>query len=176
MVSSEADRCPLCRTDREGIRGAECKVCLGLLKISEATYHNNNYFYNSCYKKISKIVERKKTINCPVCQQPNHVSFSHGYNTNNSRNYRGIIPQICAKCGHPYAYQPIAKDEPYSSCIYCELPLENSLEVQIIDLDMPTKFVIIMQGKSGNFRVKNGVRNGGKNRGKKKYVTVRKKR
>jgi hypothetical protein len=39
-------------------------------------------------------------------------------------------------------------------------------------ITMPTKFVIKMQGKSGNFSVKNWVRN----RGKKKYVTVRKKR
>lgn len=134
MVSSEAHRCPQCNTGREGIRGAECKVCLGLLKISEATYAQSGYFHNYCYQKVSRpIVERKKTINCPVCQQPNHFSFSHTSSfTSNLRNYSNMIQQICAKCGHPYAYQPIAKDDPYSMCIYCGCMLENSLEVQII--------------------------------------------
>jgi len=62
MVSSEAHQCPQCKTGREGIRGVECKVCLGILKISEATRHNG-YFHNSCYQKVSKIVERKKENN-----------------------------------------------------------------------------------------------------------------
>ena len=39
----------------------------------------------------------------------------------------------CAKCGHPYLYQPIEKDDPYSPCMYCGFLLEkNTLEVQII--------------------------------------------
>ena len=132
IVSSEADRCPQCHTGREGIRGVECKVCLGILKKTEAT--RSGYFHDSCYQKVSRpIVERKKTINCPVCQQPNPFSFSHTSSfTSKLRNYSNRIQQICAKCGHPYAYQPIAEDDPYSSCIYCGLPLEKSLEVQII--------------------------------------------
>jgi len=133
MVSSEAHRCPQCQTDREGIRGVECKVCLEPLKISEATYKNSGYFHNSCYQKVSRpIVERKKTINCPVCQQPNHFSFSYGYGTTSSRNHSGSIQQICTKCGHPYAYQPIEKDDTYSICNYCGFVLKKSREVQII--------------------------------------------
>jgi RNA polymerase subunit RPABC4/transcription elongation factor Spt4 len=115
IVSSEAHQCPQCKTDREGIRGVECKVCLEILKISEAT-RRSGYFHDSCYQKVSRpIVERKKTINCPVCQQPNH--FSYGYFTT-PRRHGGTQHINCAKCGHPYLYQPIEKDDPYSNCMY----------------------------------------------------------
>jgi hypothetical protein len=53
MVSSEAHQCPQCKTDREGIRGVECKVCLGILKKSEATRHGG-YLHDSCYQKVSR--------------------------------------------------------------------------------------------------------------------------
>lgn len=133
MVSSEAHQCPQCNTGREGIRGAECKVCLGLLKISEATYAHSGYFHNSCYQKVSRpIIERKKTINCPVGQQPNLISYGENNNYSGSRLHNSHFIS-CANCGHPYAYRPPEEDDPYCNCMYCGFLLEKNLEVHIKD-------------------------------------------
>lgn len=83
MVSSEADKCPHCNTGRDGIRGVNCKVCGGLLKFSECYRY---YFHDSCYQQVTrKIVERKKTINCPVCAEPNQFSYAREKGSNVSR-------------------------------------------------------------------------------------------
>jgi len=143
MVSSEANQCLHCKTDSNGIKGVKCTTCGGLLKFSEAIKVNDYYdegaekyiyrsFHNSCYQQIScKIVEKKLTINCPVCGQPNQFSYgnsSHGY----SRSHR--TERInCAKCAHPYEYKQTAANDPYASCKYCRFLLEKDLEVKILN-------------------------------------------
>jgi DNA-directed RNA polymerase subunit RPC12/RpoP len=104
---------------------------MGLLKISEVTYNHRGYFHDSCYQKVSRqIVEKKKTINCPVCQQPNLFSYGqNNYSGSRLHNYHSIS---CANCGHPYAYTPREENDPYCNCMYCGFLLEKSLEVQII--------------------------------------------
>jgi hypothetical protein len=67
MVSSEADQCPHCKTGSYGIQGVKCTVCGGLLKFSEAHRidrfeENTDFFHNSCYQKVSQIVEKRKQL------------------------------------------------------------------------------------------------------------------
>ena len=136
MVSSEAYKCPHCNTGSDGIRGVNCTICGGFLKFSEARhiklgeYSKSQFFHNSCYQKISQTVEKKKTINCPVCTQPNLFSNA---DPRSRLHYSERIN--CAKCGHPYEYQQTKENDPYTECMYCGFLLEKNLEVLVFKSD-----------------------------------------
>jgi DNA-directed RNA polymerase subunit RPC12/RpoP len=147
MVSSEANQCPHCKTGYIGIRGVNCHACGGLLKVSEAIRHSPKSpdFHNSCYQQISRqIIEKKQTINCPVCAQPNQFSYGKSSYYRNSRNpySSGTTSRShnterinCAKCGHPYEYKQIEANDPYEHCKYCDFLLEKNLELKILDVE-----------------------------------------
>jgi len=131
MVSSEAYQCPHCKTGGYGIQGVKCTVCGGLLKFSEAHRidrfeENTDFFHNSCYQKVSQIVDKKKTINCPACTHPNQFSYA----TNRGNNF-SAFQLNCANCGHPYEYQQTKENDPYTECKYCGFLLEKNREVLI---------------------------------------------
>ena len=137
MVSSEANQCPHCKGS---FRGVKCKACGGLLTFSEAIkvrhsfYEDTSeYFHNSCYQQITcEIVEKKKTINCPVCAQPNQFSYgNYRYHRYSRRHDTERIN--CANCGHPYEYEQSEANDPYANCKYCEFLLEKDLEVKILN-------------------------------------------
>jgi len=138
MVSSEADKCPHCNTGRDGIRGVNCTICGGFLKFSEARHikphksSESQFFHDSCYQKISQTVEKKKIINCPVCTQQNLFSYAKDRSSRISPSYYKESIN-CAKCGHPYEYQPTKENDPYTNCNYCGLLLEKQLEVLFKD-------------------------------------------
>jgi DNA-directed RNA polymerase subunit RPC12/RpoP len=138
MVSSEADKCPHCNTGRDGIRGVNCLVCGGLLKFSEARritkgyyeYAKSEFCHDACYQQVTrKIVEKKQTINCPVCSEPNQFSYAQQSSNKPRSNYKERIN--CAKCGHPYEYQQTKENDPYTECKYCGFLLEKNREVLI---------------------------------------------
>lgn len=139
MVSSEADKCPHCNTGRDGIQGVKCHVCSGVLKFSEARRINHfeeksEFFHESCYQQVSrKIVEKKQTINCPVCAQPNQFSYANDTQSKRFSRFRYIERINCPKCGHPYEYKQLQENDPYSNCMYCGFLIENNLEVHIRD-------------------------------------------
>ncbi len=140
MVSSEANQCPHCKTGRNGINGLKCHACGGLLKLSEAItfslhgesdYEKSESFHNSCYQQISRKIEKKQTINCPVCAQPKQFSYAnYSYRYSIINNTERIN---CANCGHPYEYKHIKANDPYARCKYCGFLLEKDLEVKIVD-------------------------------------------
>jgi hypothetical protein len=133
--SSEAYQCPHCKTGSYGIQGVKCTVCGGLLKFSEAHRidrfeENTDFFHNSCYQKVSQIVEKKKTINCPACTHPNQFSYATNRRNNFSAFHYGERV-TCANCGHPYEYKQLEANDPYTGCMYCKFLLEKHLEVHI---------------------------------------------
>lgn len=140
MVSSEANQCPHCKTGSAGINGVKCHACGSLLKLSEAItfslqgesdYGKSEYFHNSCYQQISRKIEKKQTINCPICAQPNQFSYvNYSYRYSMINNTKRIN---CANCGHPYEYKHIKANDPYASCTYCGFLLEKDLAVKILN-------------------------------------------
>lgn len=129
-VSSEAPRCPHCRTNYP--IGVKCIVCCQNLKRSESLKITKEYggaenrvlvqfFHQSCHRKVNQIRIGKGRTSCPVCKH--------------SIEFETASSVSCQNCGQNFATN--LADPVLAFCCYCNFRLNTNLEVAIKENNRP---------------------------------------
>ena len=129
-VSSEAPRCPHCRSNYP--IGVKCIVCCQNLKRSQAKKDKKEYggaenrvvvkfFHENCYQQVSQIRTGRGRTSCPVCRH--------------SLEFETASSVSCQNCGQNFATN--LSDPILAFCCYCNFGLNTNLETAIKEESRP---------------------------------------